>query len=196
MQFTKPFKQAIRSGDVTTSFRAWRSPQAKAGGRYNIHPFGAIEVSRVRQLALAQARPDDVASSGFADIAALAAYLKVGPTDTVYQVDFRYLGESPVNQPTTDRLSAEEVDEVLQRLGRMDKKTPWTTQALTLIDEHPKTRAADLAPRCNMDTPTFKRNVRKLKSLGLTESLEVGYRLSPRGRQVFKKVFKTLGQRA
>ena len=27
----------------------------------------------------------------------------------------------------------------------------------------------------------FKRNVRKLKELGLTESLEVGYRLSPRG---------------
>ena len=28
----------------------------------------------------------------------------------------------------------------------------------------------------------FKRDVRKLKELGLTESLPVGYRLSPRGR--------------
>jgi hypothetical protein len=28
----------------------------------------------------------------------------------------------------------------------------------------------------------FKRDVRRLKELGLTESLEVGYRLSPRGR--------------
>jgi hypothetical protein len=28
----------------------------------------------------------------------------------------------------------------------------------------------------------FKLDVRKLKRLGLTESLEVGYRLSPRGR--------------
>ena len=28
----------------------------------------------------------------------------------------------------------------------------------------------------------FKADVRKLKALGLTESLEVGYRLSPRGR--------------
>ena len=27
----------------------------------------------------------------------------------------------------------------------------------------------------------FKRDVRKLKELGLTESLEIGYRLSPRG---------------
>ena len=27
----------------------------------------------------------------------------------------------------------------------------------------------------------FKRDVRKLKELGLTESLEIGYRISPRG---------------
>jgi hypothetical protein len=32
------------------------------------------------------------------------------------------------------------------------------------------------------ETLPFKRDVRKLKELGLTESLEVGYRLSPRGR--------------
>jgi hypothetical protein len=28
----------------------------------------------------------------------------------------------------------------------------------------------------------FKIDVRKLKNLGLTESLDIGYRLSPRGR--------------
>jgi len=36
------------------------------------------------------------------------------------------------------------------------------------------------------DVPRFKRRVRQLKELGLTESLEVGYRLSPRGRAVLK----------
>ena len=35
-----------------------------------------------------------------------------------------------------------------------------------------------------MDTSRFKPLVRKLKALGLTESLEVGYRLSPRGAAV------------
>jgi hypothetical protein len=38
----------------------------------------------------------------------------------------------------------------------------------------------------------FKLDVRKLKELGLTESLEVGYRLSPRGRAVMEG----LGSRA
>jgi hypothetical protein len=43
-------------------------------------------------------------------------------------------------------------------------------------------RAPDLAARMGRETLPFKRDVRKLKELGLTESLEVGYRLSPRGR--------------
>jgi len=34
----------------------------------------------------------------------------------------------------------------------------------------------------------FKANVRKLKALGLTESLEVGYRLSPRGEALLSFV--------
>ena len=34
----------------------------------------------------------------------------------------------------------------------------------------------------------FKLNVRKLKALGLTESLEVGYRLSPRGKSLLHRL--------
>ena len=34
----------------------------------------------------------------------------------------------------------------------------------------------------------FKRRVRQLKELGLTESLEVGYRLSPRGADVLARL--------
>jgi hypothetical protein len=42
-------------------------------------------------------------------------------------------------------------------------------------------RAGDLCRVAGQEILTFKTNVRKLKALGLTESLEVGYRLSPRG---------------
>jgi hypothetical protein len=42
-------------------------------------------------------------------------------------------------------------------------------------------RAPELAAELGRDTPSFKRDVRKLKELGLTESLDIGYRLSPRG---------------
>ena len=43
-------------------------------------------------------------------------------------------------------------------------------------------RAPDLAAQVGRETGEFKRDVRKLKELGLTISLEVGYRLSPRGQ--------------
>ena len=49
-------------------------------------------------------------------------------------------------------------------------------------------RAADLAPLLGRERLPFKRDVRKLKELGLTESLEVGYRLSPRGRAVLDRL--------
>jgi hypothetical protein len=43
-------------------------------------------------------------------------------------------------------------------------------------------RAPDLAAREGLDVPRFKRRVRQLKGLGLTISLPVGYRISPRGK--------------
>ncbi len=52
---------------------------------------------------------------------------------------------------------------------------------LELIRARPATRAPDLAASLGRETKAFKTDVRKLKTLGLTESLVVGYRLSPRG---------------
>jgi Mn-dependent DtxR family transcriptional regulator len=57
-----------------------------------------------------------------------------------------------------------------------------------MIRDRPAARAGDLAPAMGQETQPFKRDVRKLKELGLTESLEVGYRLSPRGRAVLERV--------
>jgi hypothetical protein len=50
------------------------------------------------------------------------------------------------------------------------------------IHENPEVRAGDLAERFGVERLDFKRDVRKLKELGLTISLEVGYRLSRRGQ--------------
>ena len=52
----------------------------------------------------------------------------------------------------------------------------------TRIAAQPATLAADLAAQVGREKLPFKRDVRKLKELGLTESLRIGYCLSPRGR--------------
>lgn len=133
MQFTKAFKDAIRSGELTCSFRRWKSPQARIGGQYNLHPKGAIEVTDIRRLPLKDAKAATTKRSGFASRNALGEHLKASDDDLVYLVEFRYLGDIAVTQP-------------------------------------------------------FKANVRKLKKLGLTESLEIGYRLTARGQQVLGKL--------
>jgi hypothetical protein len=64
----------------------------------------------------------------------------------------------------------------------MDGATPWTRATLELIGERPGEPAQVLAEALGREKLKFKNNVRRLKALGLTESLDVGYRLSPRGR--------------
>jgi hypothetical protein len=90
--------------------------------------------------------------------------------------------------------SEEERGQVLARLARLDRASrrgAWTREALRIIEERPAVRAGDLAVAIGRDRDSFKLDVRKLKELGLTESLETGYRLSPRGRAILRLLDQT-----
>jgi hypothetical protein len=185
MLFTREFKDGIRAGRVTRTYRAWKRPQAKVGGRYNLHPDGVIEVTAMTTVDVADVTDRHARRAGFTGAAELRTFLKRA-SGGIYQVDFRYLGTGAVRTPERSRLGKRALSELTARLDRMDARAahPWTRAALTLIDEHPGTRAADLAPSLGWETARFKAEIRKLKALGLTVSLDVGYRLSPRGAQV------------
>ena len=74
-------------------------------------------------------------------------------------------------------LTEEDVAELTRRLARLDRASthgPWTDAVLRLIAERPAVRAGDLAESLGRERLAFKADVRKLKALGLTESLEVG----------------------
>jgi hypothetical protein len=85
-----------------------------------------------------------------------------------------------------------ESDAIVARLVRIDaaSATPWTTRCQQLIADQPGIVSRVLAPQADADVPPFKRRVRQLKELGLTESLEIGYRLSPRGRAVLARLVR------
>jgi len=88
-------------------------------------------------------------------------------------------------------LSAEDLEDLRDRLAKLDELSrhgAWTAQTLRLIESKPATRAGDLAAEIGRDTAGFKLDVRKLKNLGLTYSLEVGYELSPRGTTYLKSL--------
>lgn len=91
----------------------------------------------------------------------------------------------------TDRLASDELAQLRAKLDRMDQRAadgPWTRSTLQLIADRPEVRAGDLADAVGRERLAFKADVRKLKALGLTESLLVGYRLSPRGRAVLDRL--------
>lgn len=110
----------------------------------------------------------------------------------LYRIRFSLAGEDPrIALRQQDALSAGDVEELKRRLERLDaysKQGPWTMAVLRIIEEKPAKLAADLAAELGYEKSWFKPNVRKLKKLGLTESLKVGYRISPRGEAFLRAV--------
>ena len=85
------------------------------------------------------------------------------------------------------------MDEIISKLRKLDENSQrgnWTQLYLQMIHDLPNTHAAKLAASIGLDIPHFKPWVRKLKALGLTESLRPGYRLSPRGQKVLEAMRK------
>jgi hypothetical protein len=190
MQFTRRFSDAVRAGEITRSYRAWKRPQARLGGRYNLIGGGTIRVIAIEQVRLGDVSDSDARASGFDGRRELMEFLERGDSAHVYRIDFEYLG--PGRLPGPDRSTRDDAGlaELTTRLKRMDVRAgeAWTGAALGLIAAHPGTRAADLAPAMGWETARLKQRIRSLKALGLTVSLETGYRLSPLGRQLHQRL--------
>jgi hypothetical protein len=188
------FKQrlwaGLADGTVTCTFRRWRRPLARPGGHYRT-PAGVLRVDAVAVVDPAEITDEDARRAGFADRAELLRELDRHGDAPVHRVDFRFAGPDPREAlRQADTMPEEGWAELTRRLARLDRASrhgPWTMAALRLIRDRPGVRAADLAASAGRDRASFKLDVRKLKELGLTESLEVGYRLSPRGRALLDR---------
>ena len=181
MQFDAQGSRGILAGRISVSFRNWKRPHAAVGGVYRLRPSGAVKVIGVRTVRLSDIGAGDLRRSGFDSVAEVARFLKLPESANVTRVEFE-LTDEPAGKPLPELRA----DEVVTRLQTTDRRSaaPWTAGVLALIRAHPATRAGDLAPRMGWETPAFKANVRKLKALGLTLSLETGYRLTDLGEQV------------
>ena len=192
MLFKHEFHEGLNNGAITLTFRLWSTPRVKPGNRYRCPPIGWLEVDAVDRVVLGEVTNADAKRSGFADRAALVAFLRKSSRQTplddtgVFRVELHFAGVDTSRSFALDsELSPEEFDELRGRLERMDRLSrhgSWTAQTLELIEQHPRTAASRLAPRADRETRPFKADVRKLKNLGLTLSFEVGYEISPRGR--------------
>ena len=90
-----------------------------------------------------------------------------------------------------EKITRAELKSAIAALKTLDQSSghgAWTATTLRLIDKYPARRAPDLAASQRRDPLVFTRDVLRLKQLGLTENLEVGYRLSPRGRAILAEI--------
>ena len=91
MEFSRELRDAVISGDITVSFRLWRHPRVKEGGRYAVGP-AQIEVDCVELVPFASITAADVRRSGEKDRESLrqrAAHAGPVTGDTLlYRVEF------------------------------------------------------------------------------------------------------------
>jgi hypothetical protein len=178
-------REGIFDGSVTVLVRRWHRPQATAGRVYRT-AAGRIAVDDVTIVDPATLTDADAGRAGYATADALRADLRGVEGDPVYLLRVRPAeGPDPrAELAADDNLTPAVVAELDRRLDRLDRASaigPWTMSILTAIQAEPGRRAGDLASAAGRETPPYKADVRKLKALGLTISLPVGYRLSPRG---------------
>jgi hypothetical protein len=184
--------ERIKSGEITVLFRRWSRPGAKAGGT-QMTQGGVIGIDSVEVVTEDEITDLDAREAGFASKADLLSHLSYRD-DPIYRLRVNFAGEDPRKalRENTD-LSDKELGEIIEKLQKMDrnsKRGAWTQSYLQIIHDMPNTYSGILANYLGLDIPSFKPWVRKLKALGLTESLSPGYRLSPRGEKVLSELRK------
>jgi hypothetical protein len=91
VEFSRELRDDVIAGDITVSFRLWRRPKVRVGGRYPVGR-GYIEVDAVELMPFSSITPADLHRSGEPDMGSLrerAAHAGPISEDTLlYRVEF------------------------------------------------------------------------------------------------------------
>ncbi|MGI8768885.1 MAG: hypothetical protein ACR2I1_07235 [Propionibacteriaceae bacterium] len=194
MLLPKAVAEGVRDGTVTAVFRRWELPRVRAGST-QLTAAGIVRFDEVDEIPGPDSLTDaDARSTGLADAASLRARLAPGAIrggprgsrcgDRVFRIRVSYAGADPrlsLREQVPDGSELAAVSAVVAKLDTGRRSGPWTTEILCWIRDHPGVVSTQLAARLGREVAPMKADIRKLKALGLTISLTVGYQLSPRG---------------
>ncbi len=190
MLFKRHILDLISTGEVDLAFRQWKRPTVKVGGTL-ITRVGQLQILDISSVPLAEITEEEAKRAGFTSKKALLSTLDPQQVNT-NKVQFKLIGADPRTALRESVIwSDEELNGVLTKFNKWDNSSnagPWTRQTLQLIRNYPGTVSTELAERMNVDRAWLKAQIRKLKAMGLTISLDVGYELSPRGRALMDKL--------
>ncbi len=183
MRFRTATLKQIADGEVTLAFRRWAKPLAKAGGRQRTR-VGELHIESVDEISPLDVSDVDARAAGYASAEAMFAEPVFDGDLPLWRIAFS-LHEDPRIALRNSVPEGQELDALLKKLDAKKARSDFDPYAyLALIAANETRRAPDLAEGLGLETKVFKRQVRQLKELGLTESLSVGYRVSPRGKAV------------
>jgi hypothetical protein len=183
MLFRKKILDGLRNGTVTLAFRRWRRPTVRQGSTL-LTPVGQLHIGSISLVALNLISEVDAQQAGYELREALLLELNRREVGQIYRIELGPLVPDPRIVLRNSVASGDELQKLQKELQRLDASAggaPWTVRILEIINSHSGIRAGELCKIIGQEKIEFKRNVRKLKNLGLTESLETGYRLSSRG---------------
>lgn len=186
MLFPNADLERIRIGEVDLAFRRWTRPMHVAGGRQRTR-MGVVEFVSVSPVSPDALTEEDARRAG-TTLPDLLAFLSRKDGE-VYRIELRHTGDDERVALRAKRPGKKETAALVAKLADMDRRSrggPWTRQHLELIEARPGELAETIAASIGREKKPFKADIRRLKELGLTESLPVGYRLSPRGRAVLR----------
>ncbi|HVP59736.1 MAG TPA: ASCH domain-containing protein [Myxococcaceae bacterium] len=190
--FQKRFHAGLLDGSIRLTFRRWQKPHVRPGGRYRCHPIGVLEVEQVDRVPVAAIGEAEARAAGFSSRDELLRFLTEGPggpmtpQTKVWRIALHHGGDGDrVEIALDDRLTPDDAGALARRLERLGA---WALPTLRLIGRRPRVAASVLARSLGRERDPFKIDVRKLKRLGLTQSFEVGYELSPRGRALLAQL--------
>ncbi|MGW6421623.1 hypothetical protein ACWF82_03015 [Nocardia sp. NPDC055053] len=191
MILTDRIARGVAAGEVSTVFRRWSVPRVRAGGTLHTSA-GIVEIVRVDRIEQHEISDADARRAGERDAEAVTAALRGPAQDPVFRIEVRFVGpDERVALRSHADLSPLDIAEISAALARLDKASrrgPWTGAVLAAVAAHPGRRAAELAELLGRDKDSLKLDVRKLKNLGLTHSLEIGYEISPRGAAYLRAI--------
>jgi len=194
MLLTDKHLEGIASGKIKLAFRKWRKPTVKAGGRLRTR-MGELAIQAVDRISEKEISDRDAKLAGYESRADLLKELDRRGDGVLYRIRLSLAGpDERTVLRSKGKISNEEWDELKQKLDRLDARSvhgPWVARFLIVVSMNPGVLSTILASSLELERKWFKEQMRKLKELGLTESLGIGYRISPRGAAVLKRLGKT-----
>jgi hypothetical protein len=184
MLFTAATLRGLSEGRVNCTYRRWEVVRPKLGSRFTTSA-GVVEVTSITPADEEQLNDHDATDAGFDSVTALLKWTSAKGQGSLYRVGIVLAGPDPrVALRRSAKLAPADVSALSARLDRMDRAAdqPWTHSTLRQIQRLPGVVSTELAAEVGQERRAYKLRVRRLKALGLTESLERGYRLSPRGQ--------------